>query len=290
MRVTHDAELQGYAMVFEGPMELAQQTAKAQEGLSPSHPGQLDPKTGSYTNTSRKFNGWGDLVEAYAKPWEAGVKRVSEMLEELRNEHIEEPVSRLRKARWTDGDGEIDVDRVMRGTAEAYREVRRSTYKGPTSIAVLCNSDAYAADSPESVFWRGAAAIACIDLLEANGYGCEVHLWCRGARVYEMQNTNQFTTCPIKQCDQPLDIDCMVNALSDWYLRLAIFGSFTTAAQAGAKQRGIGWPLTHEIGPWEKYIDISANVAKVAIPAVKTREAAIRTAKQILNTVREMTN
>lgn len=281
MREVLDKELKGVAMIMDSPIDAVLCAAAAQEN-NENWGTKIEPYKSKYNSWDEdtNFGSWDELRAAFNKPWEKGVSMVHEMLEELRSCKLPEPKDRRRKRRWSEDRGEIDVDRAIAGELEVYRDIHREWVSGSTSVALLCNLDANAGDTPERVLWRGAAAIACADLLESHGYSCEIWMWCLGYSVYAHPNSNQFHTCCMKQMGDPLDVDSIIKGLSSWFLRYGLFASF-----AGAKTNeavSIGGKCT-DLGKWRKHMDITDGIKEVQMSVwVTTKEQAIQAATKLL--------
>lgn len=298
MRCEIDYELRGNVMIYDSMMEVLEVSEEANErnrkiaqerkknGIYDSYSNRIlydTPKHSEWHDLGeqRKFNSWDDMKRAVKEPWEEGIKKVNTMLEELHAQNLPTPKSRKRKARWSEVDGDIDVERVMQGEPEFMRLVKRDMAHGPTAVALLCNLDAYAGDTPETVFWRGAAATAAADLLEEQGYLCEIWMWCAGTGVYK-KYPNQFNTCCFKHAGDPIDINSLINGLSSWFCRFGLFGSFLACTTDTAKC--YGRPDT-TLGKWRKWMEITEGVLELEMPFVTTKQEAMEGAKKILQTV-----
>lgn len=272
-----DKKLKGHAMVFAGPLEIIEEAKKGNERRE-----FVNVRRNSKWGGSDDFRSWNDVLKALNDGWPEGVAVVQAMLEELRSMKLPQPKSRARKRRHSEEDGDVNCDRWMAGEPAFMSELRRENRRGPTTVALLCNLDGCGSDTPQEVFWRGAAAAAAADLLEANDYQCEIWMWCLGGQVYSYPNAAQFTCCPMKEAGAPLDIDTMVSALSAWFLRVPLFGSFVTAEHP----RGYG-SMRSELGDWKKYMDISEGVLEIKMPIALTKKMAVEGAVDILNQVIE---
>lgn len=268
-----DSQLGGHVMKFSGPAELLDEAAKANCPMI---------SLNDQAFNGRGFSNWQELKAAFHAPWKEGLQTVEQMLEEVKTS-LPAPKSRRRRARWSETDGDVEVDRVLHGDPDFYRLVRREVSHGPSAVALLCNLDGQSSNTHESIFWRSAAAIASVDLLEEAGYACEVWLWCLGRDVYYEPYDKQFTCCQLKASGAAVDINNLVNSLSAWYLRTAVYGSF---AAAPTKLKSIGEAL-YDLGPWRKYLDVSEGVLELAMPAVFSRQQAIDCARAILQQVIE---
>jgi len=115
--------------------------------------------------------------------WNEGASKIEESMESL-----EAPVTRdiRRRGRWAEDGTDISVDRYLSGdTDRMYRTSRRQSLPGFTRVRIVVDlgSSCGACDNivctvepvdPESLFWRGAAAAALAESLEAAGYSVEI--------------------------------------------------------------------------------------------------------------------
>lgn len=274
MQYTKDTKLRGHAFSFDSPMDVID---SAERGYKISKRGNY---LGSSTNwTDKNFESWNHLREVFLKPWKEGIETVEDMLNEIKAQELPRPKSRRRKARWSEDDGEIDIDRVMVGDADFYREVKREIVHGPSNVLLLTNLDAYGNDTHSKIFWRGAAAIAAADLIEDAGYSVEIWVWCHGTRVYSGSCSQQFHAFPLKRAGEPIDIGTMINALSGWFLRTVLYNTF---ADTTTKTIGTGGP-NFELGGWRKYIDAGTDdMIEIQMPVAESKKEATECAKEML--------
>ncbi len=184
------------------------------------------------------------------------------------------PKSIKRKGHWSDTDGEVDVDRAMKGEPDMYRLVKRERVAGPTSVALVANVDCPGMVNKTGLFYRSMAAIALTDILENLGYSVELWMWCLGGGVYPRPHDKQFTACCMKQAGDPVDKSALCDTLSAWFCSEGIFGTFPIVANC----QGYGYAMEGEdnaktlkdsgLRGWERHLDISQNVMAVPVPAV----------------------
>lgn len=277
MKWVQDEEMCGWALIGEGAIELVDEAIRA--NLTPNvNRGYTTP---SNDWNGRTFSGWGSLKKALSEPWEESIVKMNQMLDELNGMDLPVPKSRKRKGLWSEEQGEVDSDRALCGEPGFYRDHKRQNSRGPNTVALLANLDAYGGDSPEEIFWRGAATVAAVDLLEKAGYLVEVWMWCAGKKVYTGHYAEQFTASRLKEAGNPVDIDTLLSGLSAWYLRSVVFGSFAGCPTA---PKGLGGPV-FEIQGWRKHLDITEGCKELAMPIAMTKEEAIDAAIGILNEV-----
>jgi hypothetical protein len=280
MRHFIDKKLGGHVMTYDGVMDLVDSACRANDGKKNNITNNVHP---SNSWTGRSFESWQQLKTKMSEPWVEGVKQCREFLDELSTMNLPQPQSRRRKARWHEEDGTIDCDRALAGEAEMYRLVTRQRVRGATNIALLCNLDACYSNSPDAIFLRGAAAIAAADLLEAADYSCEIWLWCKGNSVYKAPHSQQFTCARLKECGDPINMDSLVNGLSAWFLRTAVFGSFADIPGI-SNLRGLG-SADSVLGEWKQHMDISDNCMQLLVPFCTNRGEALNNAIGLLKNV-----
>lgn len=279
MIYTLDKELKGHAMVFSGPLDLMNETVDAYKGIPEYRPGTVTPNA---YDKGRKGNGWDALRGFIKTPWPEATSVIDGLIQIIKAT-LPPPESINRHKVWSDTDGELSIDRVMRGESDAWQQTTRKRKVGPTQIALLCNLDYAPSIGDIGVFWRSAAAIAATDLLEAAGYTVELWMWCLGRSVYPRPYDKQFTTCCLKAAGAPVDIDLLCDTMSRWFTSKAIFGSFQTCP---VKPTSIG-SMYFVLGEWRKYMDVTPNVREVHAPIVWGETATIAAAHKIVKEATE---
>ncbi len=279
MRYVHDKKMLGHACSFDNPIDMVRCVDKVIKA------GKVSPDFGWERGPGGVYiKDWNEVLPLFFTPWQAGIDRVKEMLEVMRNQHLPMPTDRRRRGEWSDVQGDVDVDRVMAGEYDYMRNVRRKKTHGITTVSMLCNLDGNCGSDATKVFWRGAAAVAACELLEGAGYQTEVWLWNAGYRVYQEPNDKQFITVRLKAAGEDVNINTMINALSAWFLRLVVFPSFHCADARVRAYGSMSYDL--DVG-WRKYMDITDGVLGLEMPIAKDQEAAIKGAIEMLGKVEE---
>lgn len=275
MIVSRDEQLKGVALVFDSLSDVYESARAADLGGNTLR---------SYSRRmGLHFRSWDDVGERL-RSWPEGVERVIEIGKEIAKVRIEQPVSTQRRPRWSEDDGELDIDRAMAGEAESMRELHRQRRPKNETIAVMCNATAWAYVSNESLFWRSAAAIAAIDLLEESGYSCEMWGYNMASGAFEdSEFPNAFLAFPIKTAGDPLDIDGVAKALSPWFYRSSLFVNYK---HGGTPTGGLGSPTTFNRERWfGRHCQIDAGIERIWMPTVEGREEAIAAVKKILESI-----
>lgn len=289
MRHFVDKELKGHALVFDGPLEMVRKAAEVQKEIEAGMKGlkyEWDhPRNRVYMEprvnfVERKANTWDEIQDFLKTPWPTAVKQVSYVVRRIMAEKLPEPKSVRRRGRWDENDGETDLDRLLLGDPDYMRRHFREQIGGPTSVTLICNLDTFTAPNKVGVYWRSCTAIAASDVLEQLGYSTELWMWCKGGNVYQEPNHEQFTCCRVKEAGAPLDLDAVCDSLSHWFTVKGIFATFAVLPEA----KSIGY-ADHQLGAWEKYLDVEGAM-KVYVPIVFGPDEAIQAAKNVLRWVK----
>jgi len=265
--------VKGHALIFDGPKDLIDTAARVQAA---------DPKvriTPYFRFTGREGNSWKDAQGFISKPWPEAVSMVERIVEQTKDTPLPSPKSARRKPRWSDNDGEVDVDRAMQSEPDLYRKVSREHTSGPLTVSLICNVDVQSTPNKTGVYWRSAAAVAAADLLEQAGYSTEVWFWVGSRYAYPDPHPHQCVFCRIKEAGQPLDIDALCDTLSHWFLKAA-FASFDACPTRPTNIGGID----DKLGGWMKHMDVQGTYP-VEVPIVFSPAAAVEATRTVLQTV-----
>lgn len=194
----------------------------------------------------RKLGSLQGAYDAANGTWQDGlnvVGRFSQLLEKS----LPTPVSRKRRSRWDELDGDsIDLDR-MRSGQTFWRLAKRRHVSGPSVVSIVCTQQTSAGMRADRVMWRGAAAVALAKVLESAGY--RVELW--GAIVGQVytDRTWMLMATRLKEARSPIDEATLANAVSGWFYRTVGFVGYHCSHQKRETQYGLGpvRPLTKEM-------------------------------------------
>jgi hypothetical protein len=296
MRYFYDKELQGHAMVFDGPIDLVESATKATDAAD--CPNRFKEGVGGTSHPGRPAKGkpLREMLQFLKTPWKEAMDRVDYVQAEVKKVSMPTPVDMRRRPRWSETDGEVDVDRALNGDPDLYREIKRQRRVGPTHIALVTNLDAPYSCNESGLFYRSTACIAATDILEDLGYSVEIVLWCLGRYVYPRPDHNQFTCCRIKEAGQPLDKSALCDSLSAWFCDQPVFGTFPCSP---VKPLSYGGAVTANpaaktldqagMGGWIKYLDVSHGVLAVPVPmCYGSLDNAVRCAKGVMENILEI--
>lgn len=273
MQYIVDNELGGHVMLFASPIEMVEQTIAKQSRSNCWKPGFNDSAW-----TGRSLKNWQGTLEAMVNPWEEGLAMVEQMRQDLQAAGLPKPKDRRRRMRYDEYDGqEIDVERYRSG--EPYwRRAKRELTHGPSTVSLISNLDAEGSMNAKDILFRGAAVVAVCDILEAHGYRVDLWAWCRGRNVYKGKGDAQFTAFNLKKPEQPIDVGTLINALSGWFLRVCVFGSFITATET--TNPGVGGAV-YQMGGFSKYMAYASDRV-LPMPSVWTMKDAVEAAQSML--------
>lgn len=297
MKFHENTTLNGFVTLANGPLEMAKAAAQIVE--ADAHGQAADNANGHCRHgswTGRTFESFEQVVESFGRPWHDGLAKVREFVNELRG-HVPPPRARKRRARWSEFDGEPDADRVLAGEPAFFREVKRDDIHGPTTIALLANIGGNAEVGADAMFWRSAATVAAVDLLESAGYSCEVWVWSRAVDVYGQQakrvrRTSKASTLKehfqlfrLKDAGEPVDIDTLTNGLSSWFFRVVMLVMFYAHRVRPRVSKGRS---TITLDGWREYLDLSTSVRLLEIPAdTLDRQSALEAVRTLIQSVNE---
>ena len=157
---------------------------------------------------------------------------------------------RRRRTQFREDDGdEFDYDR-FRGGQSYWRQCVREDTDGSTEVTIITDLTASAVQSSENLLWRGAAAIALTELLEAKGY--TVELWVTfGSHVFKDKDYAARFGCCLKRTNDVIDTPTLVNSVSGWFFRTIGFTALETAVvecnEKRAEELGYPAPLNQDM-------------------------------------------
>ncbi len=176
----------------------------------------------------RSFRDWEAVYQAAGDRWADGLEILDRMLGDLADADLPTPVSRRRRPRFDEADGdELDYDRLRSGQP-FWRATRRQNTRGPATITVVIDTAANCGVDHRDILWRGAAAIALTQRLEDAGY--RVELWAvdvtakaQATHTERGFDRTMINAVQLKGPGDPIDPSTLINAVSGWFYRTAIF-------------------------------------------------------------------
>lgn len=232
--------------------------------------------------TGRSFRDWEAVFTATREAWSEGIAVLDRMLNDIAGADLPKPVSRKRKMRFDEADGdELDYDRLRSGQ-DCWRQTRRQSTRGPATITVLVDVCANAHVDHQDILWRGAAAVALTKLLEEAGY--RVELWAveKTAGLWASPGSSSFdldgmmAVC-LKQPSDALDTSTLISAVSGWFFRTVFFradctGSYSVSSCLG----GHAEPKPRDLD------EITTDATRVLVAGAFSYEDAVAKVRQVL--------
>lgn len=275
MRLITDHKLNGFAAIFDGLNDIV---ASAEAHRGRSRYSMLD---NSAEWIGGVFRNWKDVRSRTNEPNPMERARVEQVQAALEKSHLPSPVSRARKHRWSEDDGEVDSDRVLRGESDFYRETYRTQKTGTQHVSILMKIGGNCHRSSDSLFWSSAAAIAVVDKLEEAGFSCEVWGYNWSSSAYE-SGKSWFLAARLKEAGDPLTVESLITVGSGWFFRTA--GIQAQDDVPGEESTG-GYGCSMDIpGGWIKYVE-SAGSIQITLRNCDDLSSAVHCATKAIETV-----
>jgi len=244
----------------------------------------------------REFASWAECRHAALQPWPEGLAILEGVMAKIEKTSLPPPVSRKRRVRYDEADGdEVEPDRFRAGDAAFWRGARRRHVKGPQAVAVFTNvSTPFEVDSLD-VFWKGAAAVALMNLLENAGYDVELVAVNKGHDVYGKKNRKGevrrgtgdgvFASVVLKQAGRTFDEVSLVNVLSGWFFR-SVWFQVHFLARPGEVSRNMGYCGTvSEDDP--EVITLARGARVIVVDSVFNERSALGLIRETVQEVNE---
>jgi hypothetical protein len=207
----------------------------------------LDPR-----KVGERFGSWDEVLLKTNEANPEMLKVVEQMVEELEDTDIPEPVDHRRRMVFTEDNGdEIDIDRQRSGQPY-WRTMKRMATVGTQVKTIVIQMGAQRGYSAKDLQWRGVVAIVLTHLLEAVGY--QVEIWavhtCNKAYV---DGSGHINAIRLKDAYGALDADTISTVLSGWFLRSIWFAlkerDNLSLAETYGEPRSMYWGEFEYIAP-----------------------------------------
>lgn len=143
MRVFSHAGYNGWVMLFDGITEMIDKAVWAVKTPGRWYKGGEKAFTDKITSLGRDApTGVLEADRLIRKPWPEAVRLVQQV-KALAELDAPEPESIRRKPRWTDGEGDLSVDRALAGESDIYRTTHKKFLAGVPSVTLLTHLDTY---------------------------------------------------------------------------------------------------------------------------------------------------
>lgn len=196
----------------------------------------LSNHAGCIRGFSASWIGRGDVrtietaTAAVNATWDVGMASFDRMMQELESVELPKPISRKRRRRWSEDNGDdVNLDRLRAGQP-FWQESHRMARRGPQVITLIAQTGATADVAAEKLIWRGAAMVALSRVLEEQGYRTEIIFGSWGRHCYPEGGRSgdglkhALTGVRVKGAGDHVNLAAIVNAASAWFHRTITFG------------------------------------------------------------------
>lgn len=176
-----------------------------------------------------------DVRKRLRDGWPKGLEQMQAMLAKLDTSSLIPQDRRRRIIRGDMGD-HLDIGAVYAGRFQtAWTFAKRQSAMGPQHIDILANMLCSGGDNASVLFWRGAAAIALADKLEAAGYMVRIVVGFGGNHE---GNGNVSCRITVKDHDMPMDITTAASVIMPGFFRA--IGHAWVVNQVADRAYGVG--------------------------------------------------
>jgi hypothetical protein len=216
-------------------------------------------------NSSRSgrndLDSWEDLERAILTPWQKGIQIIERLRKEVPDQDVDFASVRRRKRNTSMDEGEVNLDNWIAGRCDYFDATE---YIKINSDAQFINL-AFSTSAPyyvtgDAFFAQGAALIAAIDKLEAQGHQVQLTIYCLSSGVHG----NQRRSCilRVKEAGDPVNVETLATVLSPWFHRLVMLTLNLKDVEHGAHHdHGLGYP-SFDFSVIEPFIQGSQNVER----------------------------
>lgn len=185
-----------------------------------------------YDDLAERTASWwgaGDTAEEVrdliAHGWKDGVNRMLDAMGKFGGEFHATSIKR-QIIRGDYGD-ELDIHRVYSGSlGDAWTRRKRQRKVSPSIVTIGCNLAINGSQSPDELFWRGAAVLRLADVLTEAGYSVEIVAWLKSCGTTESGKDIE-QVIRIKESSDPLDLNSVASTLClAGFLRLNMFQNY----------------------------------------------------------------
>lgn len=177
-------------------------------------------------------------MRAVREGWSDGIERITALRCDV------PPVESVRRRRVRADQGDaLDMQAVLRGDlSRAWERTRRLSRPAARVVSIVCDVTASASTGAHELYWRGAAALRAVEVLEGAGYSVALYgaFGSRGA----LEGCRLAQVCEVKSSESPLDMSRLAGmlALSAWFRTALFAGCAVAAEQTGV---ALNWELGH---------------------------------------------
>jgi len=148
---------------------------------------------------------WKEAAAFLENGWPEGAERLR-TLTGKQAAQLPQAKSIRRRLTWAENGDEVCRDRLQSGQIDqCWRTMRRVPWAAPQTVAIETTFGGHFRQTPEELFWQGAASAVLTDILGEAGYRVEVY----ANRVSEVSGHRHCTRIKVKEADMPMRLDGM---------------------------------------------------------------------------------
>lgn len=183
---------------------------------------------------------WEALLKRVSRDWAEGMYTLQQYIDRLKKEDIPELKSHKRQTKFSEFEGdEVDYDKLFAGQP-FWRKTEREAHTGSMDVTVVIDTTTPANKRSEDILWRGAAALALAVILEEKGYHCEIWV-VNGSQLFYRESRGIMTSCCLKRGSDTMDVSTLINTVSGWFYRTALFTVLETICLKENKRAAYGY-------------------------------------------------
>jgi hypothetical protein len=221
------------------------------------------------------LHSWKEAAAVLEKGWPEGAERLRALTGKLAAQ-LPQAKSIRRRLTWAENGDEVCRDRLQAGQIDqCWRTMRRVPWAAPQTVAIETTFGGHFRQTPEELFWQGAAAAVLTDILEEAGYRVEVH----ANRVSEVSRHRHCTRIKVKEADMPMRLDGMAAVLC----HAGIFRTFGFLCIEQAEFDIKGWGHGHGARLYPDDAEmLNGGIESVHIGTISTQSQAITVVRQFI--------
>ena len=178
-----------------------------------------------------------DVLRLMQDGWPEGQRKMTTLLDGFDTDGLVPQDTRRRLTRGDMGD-HLDIGSVYAGRiGTAWTSARRRSVNAPQRIELLVDTGVSSFESADTVFWRGAAAVALADKLSQAGYMVRISV---GYDTQTNSDESGSVRVVVKDYDKPLDMATAATVMLPGFFR-SLMLAWTVGHATRKIQTGVGY-------------------------------------------------
>lgn len=156
-----------------------------------------------------------EIDNVFLRGWPEGAERARKLADDVGTEVPPAQSTRRRRIVGKEGTDPIVEAWLDRDLDHLWERRHKVTAQGHKIIQIALGWGGNAHMTGDSLFWAGAAALVLTEMLEAAGYGVEVHAYSYiGVGWGQAHGGAMLTDCVVKPSDQPISADTFAGVIA----------------------------------------------------------------------------